>query len=1107
MLRFSCTSVVALVIWTALAPVSVQAQEPIRFARTPDISPDGKLVAFSYLGDIWVVEAIGGVARHVSMHEKHELFPAFSPDGRWLAYSSNRHGSYDVFVVPVHGGRPKRLTEDSADDFVNGWSPDGKRVLFSSSRSTNFPFSYGLFTVPLDGGRAERIGVTEGRESVFSPRGDELAYVSGPGTWYRKGYRGSSNDDIWICKADGTQHRRATRFNGQDTSPMWSPDGRFLFYVSEHFGTPANIVRMELTDPKKPQTAPVANAAGSAGAPVANAAGSAVQLTSHKDDAVRHARLSGNGAWIVYECGADLWVASTRTGSSRKLAIEVHADDKSNPERVVYYTDKGSEYDRAGTGRNISYGATEYAISNDEKLIAFVVHGQIFLMPRGGGKAKRLTHSPFYDHGLAWSPDNRKILFLSDRKGQEDVFLLASDDPDHKELVEAHRFKVQQLTNTPDAEFGVMFSVDGRRVSFLRSGKLYTMNPDGSDLKAVVDDGEVFDYEWSPDSKLLCYARQDGSFASELYIVPASGATAANPARNVTRFATYNGGVTWSRKSGNKLAFISLRRKDQPSLAVLSLQKPGIPGAPSSSEIDWEDIHLRVSQPTSMPVIEAAISEDGNRVAFRGLMGGSDELWLANTDGSQVTRLTTGSQKPTQIQWSRLLSSLVYFRDGQGTLKMVSGGGIGPASVPFLARMSISRDEEFAEMFEQSWRALHENFYDPNFHGANWNKVRDKYRPLVKHCILKEDLYALISLMMGELNASHLNIYGFLGLPEQTTAELGLLFDPAYRGPGLKVAEVLKRGPADLRGLNLKTGDVVLAIDRVDLTGKVDSSTVLNDKAGEVVSLQVTSNPADPKARRNIAIKAVSRGQVSVLMYERWVAKNFQRVSEQSKSKLGYIHIPSMDDVGLDRFLRSLYSDNYDKDAIIIDVRCNSGGYTHEQVLSYLGGKEHTFFRKRHGGQGLVLNFHDRKWTKPMIVLINNRSYSDAEIFTHAFRTMGLGKLIGQPTGGHVIGTRNISLIDGSLFRVPRIGVSTVKGVNMEKEGVIPDVLIESHPDQLAQGVDAQLDRAVQVLQQEVIAWKKSREPAASVPMPGGSGPAPVVGPLPGPMNPAPKKN
>ncbi len=1058
------------VLVVAATSAMAAAQEPIRFARTPDISPDGRWVAFSYLGDIWVVEAIGGVARHVTMHEKHDVGPVFSPDGRQLAFSSNRHGSYDVFVVPVQGGKPRRLTHDSANDYVTGWSPDGKRVLFSSARSMDFPPGYGLYTVAVEGGQAERVGVNEGREGAFSAKGDEIAYVRGPGTWYRKGYRGSSNDDVWICKADGTQHRQASTFLGQDNSPTWSPDGRFLYYVSETFGTPANIVRQDLTSKGPPE-----------------------QLTHHKDDAVRRARVSASGEWMVYECGTDLWIASTRDGNARKLAIEVHADDKTNAERAATFTS----------------GATEFALSHDEKHIAFVVHGEIFMMPRGGGKAKRLTDHPAYDHNVAWSPDSRKIIFLSDRGGQEDVYLLEQDDPEHPELTKAHRFKVKQLTNTPEEETGLNFSPDGRRISFLQGGKLFTMNADGTGLKCVVGETQVFDYEWSPDAKWLCYARLDGSFASELYIVPAEGATPADPPRNVTRYATFNAGVTWSQ-TGQKLAFISQRRRGRPTVCVLSLQKPAVAGstlvaALTSREIDWEDVHRRVFLPAAnISVSEAAISSDGTKVAFAAGDATTD-LWVANTDGSQVTRLTSGGVKPSQIQWSRVAGSIVYFRDGGGNLRMLSVADtpaqpfpVGPpatnAAVPFQARMTVRQSEEFAEMFEQAWRALRENFYDPLFHGANWLAVRDKYRPVVKHCVMKEDLYTLISLMMGELNASHLGITGFLGGPEQTTADLGLVFNAGHRGPGLKIAEILKRGPADRRGLNLQAGDVILQIDNGDVSDKVDLATLLNDKAGEMVSLLVTSNPANPKDRRRLEIQAVQRQSVASLMYERWVDKNARRVADLSKGKLGYIHIPSMDDAGLDHFLRALYSDNYDKDAIILDVRYNGGGYTHDQILNYLGGKEHTFFRQRYGGQGLVLNFNDRKWTKPLVVLINNQSFSDAEIFPHAFRTLGLGKLVGQPTGGHVIGTRTVKLIDGSSFRIPRIGVTTVQGVNMEKEGVAPDFAVDLLPDHIVRGQDPQIDKAVDVLQQAVAEWKKGRGPVAQSPP---NRPAPIILPMP----------
>src|SRR5262249_20464763 len=279
-------------------------------------------------------------------------------------------------------------------------------------------------------------------------------------------------------------------------------------------------------------------------------------------------------------------------------------------------------------------------------------------------------------------------------------------------------------------------------------------------------------------------------------------------------------------------------------------------------------------------------------------------------------------------------------------------------------------------------------------------------------------------------------------------------------GRGLKVAEVLKNGPADKRGLPLRAGDYILSIDGTLLTEETNLSKLLNNKAGETVQLTAADtpnpDPKNPKAVRKVELTAIQRGQLHDLMYERWVENNARRVERLTKGKFGYIHIPSMDDDGLDRFVRALYSDNFDKEAIVLDVRFNSGGFTHDQVLNYLGAKEHTFFQMRNGGEGLVLRSYDRKWTRPLVLLINNRSYSDAEIFPNAFRTLGLGKLVGQPTGGFVIGTSSIRLIDGSTFRIPRTGVFTVRGINMEKEGVKPDVAIEPHPDQLSKGIDVQ---------------------------------------------------
>ncbi|QDU19091.1 S41 family peptidase [Urbifossiella limnaea] len=1055
---------VALCAAALLAPAAA-AQEPIRFARTPDISPDGKTVAFSYLGDIWTVPSVGGVARPVTMHEAHDLNPVFSPDGKYLAFSSNRHGSYDVFVSPAVGGRPRRLTFDSGHDTVTGWTPDGKGVVFTSTRGTAYPFQAECYVVPFDGGAERKLTLFEGKEAHLSPAGDRVAFVRGPGLWYRRGYRGSSNDELWVAGADGSGPRRFTTFDGQDGSPMWSPDGKTLYYVSEEGSTRgcANVVSR----------------------PADATSGTPQRLTTHADDTVRRARVSGNGEWIVYELGADLCVVPTRGGAPRKLAIEVNADDKANTERAVTYT----------------RDATEFALSPDEEHAVVVVHGELFLtrIP-DGNKVTRLTDHPAYDHGATFSPDGKSILFASDRSGAEDLFLLEPDDAEHPELHKAHTFKVTQLTKTPEAESGARFTPKGDRVGFIRGGKLWTMKPDGTDQKVMIDTPQVFDFEFSPDGKHVVFARMDGSFASEVFVAPTDG----GEARNVTRYATYNGDVSWS-PAGGKIAFVGQRRGTYLP-HVLSLQRPAAPGAPKSApgEIDWDDIHLRGEKAAGIAADSVSISPTGLQVAFRHSgAGNGDDLWVAAANGSSQTRVTTGNLAPRQIRWAKKSSGLIYFLTGTGELRSVRHGSpfpgaatnsADPPRVNFQARLTVKRDEEFAEMFAQSWRGLSDHFYDSGFHGADWFAVRAKYQALVPHVAMKEDLYALVSVMLGELNASHLGISGVLPTAQEPTADLGLLFDPSYRGPGLKVTEVLKRGPADKRGLGVKPGDVVVAIDRVELTPKVNVSQLLNNKAGEGLLIDVASDPADKKTRRRVELFPIARDKASDLMYDRWVDANAAAVAKQSGGKLGYIHIPGMDEPGLERFMRALYSDNLDKDGLIVDVRFNGGGFTHDQVLNYLSGKEHTFFKQRDGGQGLVLRNYDRKFTRPVAVMTNNRSYSDAEIFPHAFRTLGLGKVVGQATGGFVIGTTSTRLIDGSTLRLPRTGVFTVKGVNMEKEGVIPDVAVEIEPSDFFRGVDTQLTRAVSVLTDDVVAWKRARG------TPTGTAPAtvpPAVAPMP----------
>ncbi|MEZ6140927.1 MAG: S41 family peptidase [Zavarzinella sp.] len=1051
---------VIICLFVAIGITPLQAA-PIQFGRTPDISPNGDTIAFSYQGDIWTVPASGGVARAITQHSAHEYYPSFSPDGKMLAFSSNRYGQYDVFVVSAMGGRPTRLTFDSATDIVSGWSNDGKSIYFLSTREVTYPSTPALYEIPVTGGFVRKLPYLEAKEIAVHPTTGNVVITRGSGTWYRQGYRGSSDDDLWLVTKNGDQAKLVTPFEGQDSSPMWHPNRKTLYYVSEVNGL-SNIVSQEL-----PEDFSAVNSSKLA---------PPKSVTQHKDYAVRKAKIAHGGSKIVYECGPNICLLDTKNGKQQVVTIEVFADDKSNPVEKKRFTDN----------------ASEFALSADDKTAALVVHGEIFLTPMAGGTTKRLTTTRGIEHGINWAPDSKSLMFASDRNGQEDLLLVTIDEPKATDLYSASKYKLKLLTNSPEAETNAAFSPDGNTIAYISKGMLWTMKADGSNKKQIVSTPQVGDYDWSPDSKWLVYSASDPFFASELYLIPADG---SKPPLNITRYATSNMDVTWG---GDHIAFLSLRSGNMGVYAI-PLTKPLSTGlAPPSfsvpKEFDLDDIHQRTKRLGSNQARNAVISKNGRLVAYRGSTGG-DDLWLVSVTGNINVRLTQGNLAPRYMRWTKTGS--LAFLDKSGALRVATptlnstAPPADPKTISFAAEMNIDRDVEYMQIFEQSWRKLGEGFYDATHHGADWNKVRTTYRTMVPHVTSKEDLYALISLMLGELNASHLGISGSSTSPAETTADLGIEFDPTYRGVGLKVKAILERGPADVRGSKLKPGSFVIAINKVAIKDSVNVSSLLNGKINSMVELLVADDPADLKTSTVVLVRGVSNSTISPLVYDRWVKQNQEAVLKASNGKLGYIHIPSMDDNGLEKFVRSLYSDHFDKDGIIIDVRFNGGGFTHDKVLNYLGAREHTIFRRREGGDGLVLRSDDRKWTKPTTVLINQRSYSDAEIFPSAYRTLGYGKLVGVPTGGYVIGTTSTTLIDGSRLRLPRTGVFTVTGTNMEKVGVQPDFVVENLPEQSQQGNDAQLLKSVEVLSSEVTKFKKNANPVVTTP------PMPMAVPMP----------
>jgi len=1028
--------------------VSAWSAEPIKFARTPAPSPDGREIAFSYQGDLWKVSIEGGRAQRLTVHEAYDWKPVWSPDGSEIAFSSARWGNDDVFVVPAEGGEPERLTFFSSNDEVTDWTPDGKGIVFSSRRNFYYHRMPITYVVPRRGGTPKSLLREYGKDAKVSPNGRWIVFSRGPAWWYRKHYRGSSNPDIWLYDRKQHTFRRLTDHPGYDFYPMWSPDSKWIYWVTDVDGT-FNIWRMDLEGKRR------------------------TQLTFHKEDGVRAPSISRDGSVIAYERGADLYVVRTAGGKPRRLQVFAPTDPKVNLVETKTFTSK----------------ATEMAVSPDGQEIAFVVRGEIFVMPEKGGKARRVTNSPARDFQISWSPTGDTLVFVSDRNGNQDVFLAFSADTSQKSLSRTLRVRVVQLTDSPLNDFSPKFSPDGRRIAYIHYlGDLIVMDVDGGHKRKIVEGWDAPEFAWSPDGRWIAFSRNDNDFNQDVWIVPSNGGEAVN----VSMHPDNDWAPVWS-EDGRKLGFLSRRAGNNVDVWFVFLRKEDFEKTKEDWQeeeaaaetkknrkkekksvevrIDFQDIEKRVRRVTSLPGEETglAISPDGKTFAFAANTDGKRDLFTIKWDGTELKRLTKNGSAPLFVHWTRDGKRLYYL--SKGAIRSVGTKDGKTKSHNFKARMVIDHKAERLQKFDEAWQTLNHHFYDPHFHGCDWKAMWRKYRPLAAQAATIHDFNDVVSLMLGELNASHLGISGPARGPKVSTGMLGLWFDESYTGKGLKVAAVLPKGPCDHERSRLKPGDILTAIDGTPVSWDVNIHKLLNDKVGEKVILSVRNR--DGK-QREVVVRPISQRRFTDLEYDRWVREKRALVDRLSRGRIGYVHIRGMSMPSVEQFEQELYSVAHDKEALIIDVRNNGGGWTTDYMLAILAPRAHAYTIPRGGGKGYPqTRLPMYWWSKPVVTMCNEYSFSNAEIFSHAIKTLKRGKVVGAPTGGLVISTGAISLIDGATFRVPFRGWYVAgTGVNMENHGCVPDVVVWDQPGDADQHRDRQLEKAVEVMLSELDATK-----------------------------------
>ncbi len=1063
-IRFAPISVLVLVLILASSAAAVEAPLP----RHPAPSPDGSRIAFSWQGDLWLVPAAGGEATRLTAHPAGERFPVWSGDGRLIAFASNRHGNDDVFVMPADGSTaPVRLTFAANGDIPDDFTAKGTAVLFTSNRAESVKWGSQLWTVPLAGGTPAIAQEAFGQAAAYSPDGTSLVFVRGQTKWTRRGYHGAASRDLWLHAAGG-EYLKLTDYDGDDDRPTWL-DGGAVAFLSSRNGR-KNVYRLDI-DSK-----------------------TATQLTFHDGSAVRFPRAAANGSVIAYEFEDSVWTIPGGGGEPTRLHIAVPLDLVRNPiER-----------------KTSSDGADEMAISPDGTTIAFIIAGDVFVtgviskddQEIAKAPTARVSSTPERESGLSWSPDGKTLLFSSARNGNDDLYL-AEPAAEETPWPEAFDFKLTQITNSPAEESGAEFAPDGERIAFIRGkGMLIVMPRAGGAETVLLDHWSAPDYEFSPDGRWIAYSAPDEQFNSEVWIVSSTG----GEPYNVSRHPDYDLGPRWS-PDGRRLVWTAKRVDDSIDVWGVWLARADDERTPAqwlklwnskdeakkgddkekddaaSDEesppdlpevsIEFDRLWERVEQITDLKGDEGAarVSPDGKTIIFTAGHEGEDDLYSVRWDGEELKRLTKDGAEPEQYRFGPK-GKTIFYLDGKGRIKRVKLDGEAGDPVPFKARYEVDLKRRQEAVFNEAWRALNENFYDPDFHGVDWPAQREKYRPWALEASTKEDFADIVNLMLGELNASHMGYYppGTRGRSKgtgDTTGWIGVTYDPTAGGPGILINEVLPDSPAWRSDAAILPGERLLAVNGVEIGDTTNIFDLFVDTEEQRTSLRVRA--ADGEAR-TVVVEPVGYLAQRRLRYEEWVRERRRLVDEWSQGRLGYIHIQGMNIPSFEEFERGLFAAANGKDGLLIDVRSNGGGWTTDYLMTVLMVTRHAYTIPRDADPSIRAYPQGRlplsAWTRPAAAICNQDSYSNAEIFSHAFKSLDRGPLVGAPTFGAVISTGGMRTLDGALVRLPFRGWYVApSGMNMENNPAAPDVVVWQPPaEDRSKTEDTQLRKAVEVL-------------------------------------------
>ena len=1068
----------AAVVAQGFSPAKAQAPRsgavgPLPSFAEPGISPDGSTIAFVSGGDIWEVSARGGDARLLVSHPANESRPLFAPDGRRLAFTSTRTGNGDVYVVSLANGELTRLTYDDASELVTGWSADGKSIYFSST-SHEIAGLTDVYRVAATGGTPMPLAADRYTTEYFAaaaPVGDAVAITARANAgsqWWRKGHSHLDESEIWIVKDAATPtYQAVTKGGAKDAWPMWSGDGKMLYFMSDRSGA-QNIWSASLTQPSD-----------------------AKALTTFKDGRVLWPTISKDGKTVAFERDFGIWTVDTSGGSPREVSIAL----------------RGAPASAVVEHRTLTDQFQELAVSPDGKKAAFTVRGEVFsASAKDGGDAVRVTTTAAEESELTWAPDSRRLAYISHRDGTNHLFLY--DFGSGKET---------QLTSGTGRDNMPRFSPDGKSIAFERGSRELRVVDPVTKAERLVATGlfdtppfpDARDYEWSPDSKYLAFLSAGAKSFQNISIVPVAG----GEARQATFLAnTSSGSLSWSpdgafltfatgqrTEPGNVIRvdliprtpkfredqFRDLFREEQPKTPAAPPPSEPAPSAPPASpappalgrakpvEIVFEDIRRRSSVlAVGVDVTGQEISPDGKWLLLTAAAAGQQNLFVYSIDELSrepaVARQLTSTPGAKRSAHFTPDSKEVYYLD-RGRVFNVTVERREPKAIAMSAELDVDFSRDKLEAFDQAWTYLRDQFFDEKMNGVDWNAVRTTYAPRVAGTRTPDEMRRVISMMLGELNASHMGISAPAQGPQSTLGRLAVDFDRLeYEKSGrLKVADVLPLGPAALAGV--KGGEFLLQIEGKSTAAPVNIDQLLEHTIGKRIVLSVAAAPGGPA--RDVIVKPIDQTTEKGLRYRQWVEQKREYVAKASGGKLGYVHMFDMSPASLSQLHLDLDTDNHARQGVVVDVRNNNGGFVNVYAIDVFTRRG--YFNMLSRGRSVVSSrtiLGQRALELPTILVTNQHSLSDAEDFTEGYRTLKLGKVVGEPTAGWIIYTGGITLVDGSNLRMPGTKILANDGTPMEMHPRPVDVAVKRPVGESYSGKDSQLDAAVAELLKQIAA-------------------------------------